>query len=63
MAFALFQAGAAYGLSFVFAESGGNYRLLFVIGATAMILALATDLVAAVATRSIEGREEGRRTA
>lgn len=49
--FALFQASAAYALSFVFAQSGGNYRLLFVIGATAMTLALAIDLVAAVATR------------
>ena len=44
--FALFQAGAAYALSFLFAQSGGNYRLLFVIGSVAMILALAIDLIA-----------------
>ena len=45
VAFALFQAAAAYGLSFVFAHSGGNYQLLFVIGAAAMTLALAIDLI------------------
>ncbi|MGJ4859015.1 YbfB/YjiJ family MFS transporter [Labrys sp. La1] len=44
--FALFQAGAAYALSFLFAQSSGNYRLLFVIGSAAMILALAIDLIA-----------------
>jgi predicted MFS family arabinose efflux permease len=46
--FALCQAVAAYGLSFLFAESGGNYRLLFGVGAAAMILALAIDLLTAV---------------
>jgi hypothetical protein len=46
--FALFQAAAAYGLSFVFARSGGHYTLLFVIGTAAMVLALAIDLVATV---------------
>ncbi|SME99567.1 Predicted arabinose efflux permease, MFS family [Tistlia consotensis] len=45
-AFALFQAAAAYLLSFVFAESGGDYRLLFVAGTAAMVLALAIDLAA-----------------
>lgn len=49
--FALFQATAAYALSFVFAQSGGDYRLLFIIGAAAMSIALAIDLVVAVATR------------
>jgi predicted MFS family arabinose efflux permease len=49
--FALCQAVAAYGLSFVFAESGGNYRLLFGIGATAMMLALAIDLLTALVAR------------
>lgn len=42
--FALCQALAAYALSFVFARSGGDYRLLFAIGAAAMTLALALDL-------------------
>jgi MFS family permease len=46
VAFALFQALAAYGLSFVFTRTGGNYILLFIIGAVAMVLALAIDLVA-----------------
>ncbi|MGN8117223.1 YbfB/YjiJ family MFS transporter [Labrys sp. 22185] len=56
--FALFQAGAAYALSFLFAQSGGNYRLLFVIGAAAMILALAIDLVAnGIGRPGNEGRQ------
>lgn len=46
--FALCQAGAAYGLSFVFARSGANYQVLFLIGAAAMVIALAIDLVATV---------------
>src|SRR5262245_51637156 len=46
ISFALFQAGAAYGLSFIFSHSAGNYRLLFLIGAAAMILAFAIDLAA-----------------
>jgi len=49
--FALFQAVAAYGLSFVFAHDGGNYRLLFVIGAVAMVLALLIDLWVALGSR------------
>ena len=48
--FALFQAAAAYGLSFVFARSGGHYTLLFGIGAAAMVMALAIDLVTTVIT-------------
>ena len=48
--FALFQAGGAYLLSYVYAESGGNYRLLFLIGGAAMTAALAIDLVVALAT-------------
>lgn len=54
--FALFQAAAAYGLSFVFAATGGNYRLLFFIGAGAMVLALAIDLIAAVFDRTPQER-------
>ncbi|MGV1874532.1 YbfB/YjiJ family MFS transporter [Rhizobium sp. A22-96] len=50
--FALFQAAAAYGLSFAFARSGGNYQLLFFIGTAAMVLALAIDLAAAVFFRT-----------
>lgn len=51
--FALFQATAAYGLSFLFGYTGGNYRLLFAIGASAMVLALAIDLLAA----TLSGRD------
>lgn len=50
--FALFQAAAAYGLSFVFARTGGNYGVLFLIGAGAMILALAIDLSVAAFIRT-----------
>jgi len=51
--FALFQAAAAYGLSFVFSQSAGNYRLLFFIGTAAMVLALAIDLLTAVTARKM----------
>ncbi|MDT7952864.1 MAG: YbfB/YjiJ family MFS transporter [Acetobacteraceae bacterium] len=49
--FAVMQAAGAYGLSFVFIRSGGDYRLLFGIGAATLALALAVDLLAS------EGRE------
>lgn len=45
--FALFQAIAAYGLSFVFSHSANDYDLLFIIGTAAIGLALAIDLAAA----------------
>ncbi len=51
VSFATLQATAAYGLSFIFAQSGGNYRLLFVIGTIALLAALAIDLIAAVLIR------------
>jgi predicted MFS family arabinose efflux permease len=43
-AFALGQAAAAYGFSYVFAYTGGNYRLLFALGAAALAAALVIDL-------------------
>jgi MFS family permease len=46
--FALLQAAGAYGLTFVFTRTGGDYRLLFVIGATAFLLTLGIDLVIGV---------------
>jgi len=46
--FAVLQAGAAYGLSFVFSSSGGNYMVLFAIGTAALVLALAVDVFAAL---------------
>ena len=45
--FALLQAAGAYILSFVFARTGGNYPLLFAIGAAAMAVALVVDWLAA----------------
>jgi predicted MFS family arabinose efflux permease len=45
-AFALLQAGGAYGLTFVFAYTGGNDRSLFAIGASAFALAFASDVLA-----------------
>jgi predicted MFS family arabinose efflux permease len=49
--FALFQAGAAYGFSYLFARTGGDYAILFAVGAGAAAVALAMDLVAALTTR------------
>ncbi|WP_233887385.1 YbfB/YjiJ family MFS transporter [Paraburkholderia flagellata] len=46
--FAVMQAVAAYGLSFVFSSSGGNYLVLFAIGAAALVLALLVDLFSAL---------------
>jgi predicted MFS family arabinose efflux permease len=46
--FALLQAAAAYGLTFVFTQTGGDYRLLFIIGAAAFILTLGIDLAVGV---------------
>jgi hypothetical protein len=46
------QAAAAYGLSYLFGHDGGNYRILFVIGTAALVLALATDLCALLFVRS-----------
>lgn len=42
--FAVLQAVAAYGLSFLFVRSGGDYQLLFVVGGTALAAALLIDL-------------------
>ena len=55
--FALFQAVAAYGLSFVFSHDGGDYRLLFAIGVVAMVLALVIDLAAAFGNRNDGAKE------
>jgi MFS family permease len=53
--FALLQAGAAYGMSFLFARTGGDYQLLFIIGAAAAATALAVDLIVAVTVTSRSG--------
>lgn len=56
MAWALFQAVAAYLDSWLFARSG-DYDLLFVLGSGALLLALATDLLAgySAAARAASG--------
>ena len=41
--FALFQALAGYGYSYLFAQSGGNHRLLMGIGACALLIAALAD--------------------
>nr|WP_249790281.1 YbfB/YjiJ family MFS transporter [Bradyrhizobium yuanmingense] len=42
--FALFQAAAAYGFSWIDAQTGGDYLVLFGLGGGAVVLALAIDL-------------------
>ena len=49
--FAIMQAMAAYGLSYLFASSGGRYETLFAVGAAALLLALAVDVVASARAR------------
>jgi predicted MFS family arabinose efflux permease len=51
IAFAIGQATAAYGFSYLFAKTGGAYVLLFVIGAGAFALALLLDLAVAAFAR------------
>jgi predicted MFS family arabinose efflux permease len=46
--FALFQAAGAYGLSYLFARTGGDYAILFVVGAGAVAASLTIDLVTAL---------------
>ncbi|VVE12903.1 major facilitator superfamily protein [Pandoraea iniqua] len=45
--FATLQAAAAYGMSFLFAATQGNYAVLFVVGSAAMTVALVVNLAAA----------------
>ena len=56
--FAAFQALAGYAYSAIFNSSGGNHRLLFVIGAVAIVVALVVDLVASSSSRA-SSREGG----
>jgi hypothetical protein len=48
--FALFQAVGGYGLSYLFTRTGGDYAILFAIGAAAVVFSLAIDLVIALIT-------------
>jgi predicted MFS family arabinose efflux permease len=52
VAFAIGQAAAGYGFSYLFAKTGGAYVMLFVIGAGAFALALVLDLAVAAFARS-----------
>jgi predicted MFS family arabinose efflux permease len=45
--FAIFQAVAAYAMSYLFARTEGHYTMLFAIAAGALVLGLLIDLVAA----------------
>lgn len=54
VAFALLQAVAAYGLSFIFSNSGGNYHLLFIIGTISIVIALTVDLIVAAKGKSAD---------
>ena len=56
MAFALGQAAAAYGFSFLFA-AGGEYPALFELGAGALLLALAIDVVSALRSTPADLRD------
>jgi predicted MFS family arabinose efflux permease len=44
MAFGIGQAAAGYAYSFIFSQTGGDYRLLFLLGALSFLIALAIDL-------------------
>ncbi|MGY8668676.1 MFS transporter [Bradyrhizobium sp. UFLA05-109] len=52
--FALFQAAAAYGFSWLYAQTGGDYLVLFGLGGGAVMLALAIDLGLALTLRKQE---------
>jgi predicted MFS family arabinose efflux permease len=54
VAFAIGQAAAAYGFSYLFAKTDGAYVMLFVIGAGAFALALLLDVAVALFARRAE---------
>lgn len=49
--FALFQAAAAYGFSWIYAQTDGDYLVLFGLGGSAVVVALAIDLGLALTAR------------
>jgi predicted MFS family arabinose efflux permease len=58
-AFALGQAAAAYGFAYIFAHTGGAYRVLFTLGAAALATALVIDVsMAQFSTRLRRARSE-----
>ena len=50
-AFAVGQAVAAYGFSYLFQQTGGDYAPLFILGSAALALSLAVDLAVAMVAR------------
>jgi predicted MFS family arabinose efflux permease len=50
--FAAFQALAGYAYSAIFNSSGGNHRVLFVIGVVAIVVGLVVDVVASASSRA-----------
>jgi predicted MFS family arabinose efflux permease len=58
-AFALGQAIAGYGFSFIFAHSENAYPILFLLAAAALVLALAIDFIAG-SLRLVQGAGAGR---
>ena len=52
-AFAIGQAIAGYGFSYIFARAGNGYGVLFLLAAAALLLALAIDLVFSPRRRSV----------
>jgi predicted MFS family arabinose efflux permease len=50
LAFALCQAAGAYGFSYLFKVTGGDYRILFELGAAVFLLAFVMDLLVAWTT-------------
>jgi predicted MFS family arabinose efflux permease len=58
--FALFQALAGYGYSYLFAATGGAHRVLMMVGAFALALALLSDLVLARPAQATLAQAPGR---
>ncbi len=54
-AFAIGQAAAAYGFSYLFQRSGGDYAPLFILGSAALVLSLAVDMAVAAVARRRQG--------
>jgi hypothetical protein len=48
IAFALGQAGGAYGLAYIFAHTGSGYALLFAFGAAALPFAFTIEIATAI---------------
>lgn len=62
VSFALSQAAAAYGLSFLFEWTDENYRILFFLGTAAILAALVIDIVADAVARTRKTRAPSRQS-